>query len=113
MSSLLDDISHNIKMDKVFKELLRVADLYDAMVYELKTQFVRGIADDTWKLGGIIAFHDGSWADHNMDLMYWKRVNFEYLPKKSRGTPIVWYKFIGKHSRVKYTYNPKAELPRQ
>ena len=88
-------------MDKVIKEL-RCVSVYDAMSYQLERRYTNCIVDDTYKLGGMIAFYVGSWADNHMDLNYWKRVDYAYLPKKSRGTHIVWYKFIGKHARVKY-----------
>ncbi len=89
-------------MDKVFKELRLVVCVYDAMTYQLGKSFINGIVDDAHKLGGMIAFYERSWATSNIDLNYWQRVDYAYLPKKSRGTHIVWYKFIGKHARVKY-----------
>jgi len=88
-------------MDKVFKEI-QFVDVYDPMTYRLDCRYTNCIVYHKWQLGGIFAVYAGSWADNHMDMTYWRRIDYQYLPKIVNSRPVIWYKFSGKHARVSY-----------
>lgn len=86
-------------MDKVLRELQHTIMIEDPCPYALDKRVVNSVIDTKGKRR---AFFEGSYADRNMliDNMYWKKVNYEYLPKKKYGSNIVWYEFLGKHIQL-------------
>jgi len=86
-------------MDIVLRELQHTIMVEDPCHYALDKSVVNSIIDTKYNQK---AFFKGSYADRNMSLdnMYWKKVYYEYLPKKKYGNNIVWYEFLGKHIQL-------------
>jgi hypothetical protein len=55
--------------------------------------------------GPFIAFYKGSYADNEIERMYWKKVEYQFLEKKDkRGRELAWFEFLGKHIKLE-NYN--------
>jgi hypothetical protein len=83
---------------RVLRELQHTIYVEDPCPYALDKRVANSVIDTKLNLR---AFFEGSYADHMLiDNMYWKKVNYEYLPKKKYGSNIVWYEFLGKHIQI-------------
>ena len=85
--------------NKVLRELEHTIYVEDPLAYTIDKRIVNSIIERKYHL---VSFFKGSYADKNIMLLehYWKKVDYQYLPKKKRGTDIVWYEFIGKHIQI-------------
>lgn len=80
------------------KELQMTIMVEEPYAYSIEKRIVNSIVDRKYKL---IAFYKSSYADENIDKNYWIKVNYSFLPTKSKGgTSIVWYEFKGKHIQI-------------
>jgi len=84
--------------NKVLKELQHTISVEDPLAYTIDKRIINSIIKRKFHL---VSFYEGSYADRNMSLdHYWKKVDYEYLPKKLYSTDVVWYEFIGKHIQI-------------
>ena len=88
----------NTNYNKVLKELQYTISVEDPLEYIIDKRINNSIVERKYFL---IAFFKGSYAIRILLLdHYWKKVDYEYLPKKKGISDIVWFEFIGKHIQI-------------
>ena len=107
--STLQSKSHKtIKMNaKVLEHLQKCVKVEDPYPYVLGRQVRNSIVD---RKPFMVAFFEGSVAVKEMSQdLYWKRVEYDFLPKKQplghqafyrSSTPLVWFEFQAKHAKL-------------
>jgi len=92
---------------KVLRELQHTIMVEDPYPYALGQQVRNSIVD---RKPFMVAFFEGSVAVKEMSQdLYWKRVEYDFLPKKQplghqafyrSSTPLAWFEFQAKHTQL-------------
>jgi hypothetical protein len=86
------------KFNNVLQDLIKNFMVEDPCPYAIDKRIVNSIIMRRYF---VISFYKGSCANDKIDQNYWKKVDYYYLPKTTKGmVELVWYEFFGKHMQL-------------